>query len=221
MYECHQVQTHIVQQLEYLDEKGGGSADATSELRRQATLQLELEIQRWHSSFCDLIDSQRDYIHSLAGWLRLSLFGGGKTSHYLSSEIYSLLEEWQLALDRVPDKVASEGIKSFLGVVRGVVIQQEEESKQRKKMEAAERAAEKTSAAEKREKAAVMREKAVEEKSKWEKCVEITKAMTLNSLQTGFPNVFQAMTGFSGVCAQALESIYGHQSSRELKMLLN
>ncbi|CAA6663223.1 unnamed protein product [Spirodela intermedia] len=213
MYECHQVQTHIVQQLEYLNDGGGGGggADPTSELHRQSTLQLELEVQRWHSSFCELVESQRDYIHSLAGWLRLSLFGGGAGKprhhhHHITAEIYSLLEEWQLALDRVPDKVASEGIKSFLTVVHAVVLQQEEEHRQRRRSEAAGRALEKAAAE-------LMRARAEEEKTKWEKSAGITRAMTLNSLQTGFPNVFQAMTGFSGVCTQAFESVYGHRRS--------
>ncbi|KAF8011427.1 hypothetical protein BT93_J1902 [Corymbia citriodora subsp. variegata] len=40
MYECHQVQTHIVQQLKYLNIIP--SAEPTSEIHRQSTLQLEL-----------------------------------------------------------------------------------------------------------------------------------------------------------------------------------
>ncbi|XP_078440723.1 pyridoxal-phosphate-dependent serine hydroxymethyltransferase, putative (DUF632) [Wolffia australiana] len=231
MYECHQVQTHIVNQLEFLNEKQSSSQTPTSDLHRQATLQLELEVQQWHAAFCDLVESQRDYIHSLTGWLRLSLFGGaataGKASHHLTTEMYSLLEEWELALDRVPDKVASEGIKSFLSAVHAVVLQQEEEHRQRRRAEAAERALERA-ATEWEERAATAKARAEEERRRWEKLAEVTRAMTLNSLQTGFPNLFQAMTGFSGVCSQAFDSIYDHRGcggggggSAELKMLLD
>ncbi|MQM11079.1 hypothetical protein Taro_043978 [Colocasia esculenta] len=245
MYECHQVHTHIVQQLEFLN-TAATAATPTSDIHRQSTLQLELEVQRWHSSFCALVSSQRDYLHSLAGWLRLSLFQLHRapplaTTH-LHSEIYSLCEEWQLALDRVPDKVASEGIKSFLTVVHAIVLQQQEEHRQRKRSDSACRALDKAGAelrvaearygpcplpedfkeaayqsplVAKRAKVVALRARAEEEKSKYEKCSGVTRAMTLNSLQTGFPNLFQAMTGFSGVCMQAFESVYSHRRSSD------
>ncbi|KAL1141703.1 hypothetical protein V6Z11_A11G047400 [Gossypium hirsutum] len=64
MYEIHQVHTHIVQQLKYLNFMP--SNEPTSEIHKQSTLQLELEVQQWHSSFCNLVKAQRDYIQSLA-----------------------------------------------------------------------------------------------------------------------------------------------------------
>ncbi|KAG6474159.1 protein ALTERED PHOSPHATE STARVATION RESPONSE 1-like [Zingiber officinale] len=238
MYECHQVQTHIVQQLEYLN--CALSSQSTSDALRQAALQLELEVDRWYSSFCSLIKSQREYIYALAGWLRLSLFQchhDPLTKCDPNSEIYSLSEEWQLAFDRIPDKVASEGIKSFLTVINAIVVQQSEEQKQKKRSEAAFKELEKRSeelrsmeskyglffeaeghsdvarrslVVEKRAKVEALKTKAEEEKSKYEKSVGVTRAMTLNNLQTGFPNIFQAMTGFASVCMQAFESLYNH-----------
>ncbi|KAK8687731.1 hypothetical protein V6N13_086531 [Hibiscus sabdariffa] len=47
------------------------------------------------------------------------------------SKIYSC-EEWHLAVERIPDKVVSEGIKSFLKVIHAIVVQQAEEHKQKK-----------------------------------------------------------------------------------------
>ncbi|KAG1360975.1 hypothetical protein COCNU_09G004380 [Cocos nucifera] len=243
MYECHQVQTHIVQQLEYLN--NASSNNPTTNIHRQASLQLELEVDHWYSAFCNLVKSQREYIHALTGWLRLSLF---QCDHNLlgethqSSDIYSLCEEWQLALDRIPDKVASEGIKSFLTVIHAVVLQQAEEQKQKRKSELVfkelEKRAEELRALEskygpycvtegygvmartspvmeKQAKVEALKMKADEEKSKYEKSVAVTRAMTLNNLQTGFPNVFQAMTGFASVCMQAFESVYNHQRSSD------
>ncbi|XXG40328.1 hypothetical protein AAC387_Pa01g1073 [Persea americana] len=253
MYECHQVQTHIVQQLKFLNNIISGT-EPTSEIHRQSTLQLELEVQQWHMSFCNLIKAQRDYIHSLTGWLRLSLFQFNchpLTKTQRNPSIYSISEEWQVALDRIPDKVASEGIKSLLTVIHAVVLQQAEEKKQKKRSDAAFKELEKkvvslrsleskygpysvpensgsqthqNPVADKRAKVEILRAKAEEEKTKYDKCAAVTRAMTLNNLQTGFPNVFQAMTGFSSVCMHAFESVFNQIKSgdqgHEIKGLL-
>ncbi|XVF59805.1 hypothetical protein PTKIN_Ptkin07bG0305400 [Pterospermum kingtungense] len=236
MYEIHQVHMHIVQQLKYLNFIP--SNEPTSEIHRQSTLQLELEVQQWHLSFCNLVKAQRDYIQSLAGWLRLSLFQFSKNPllrNSQESKIYSFCEEWHLAVDRIPDKVASEGIKSFLTVIHAIVVQQAEEYKQKKKADSAIKDFEKKAAelrsleskygpfsmpemskdpvAEKRAKVNMLRAKAEEEKNKHEKSLSVTRAMTLNNLQMGFPHVFQAMVGFSSVCTQAFESVYNQAKS--------
>ncbi|TYI54052.1 hypothetical protein E1A91_D11G048700v1 [Gossypium mustelinum] len=219
MYEIHQVHTHIVQQLKYLNFMP--SNEPTSEIHKQSTLQLELEVQQWHSSFCNLVKAQRDYIQSLA--------------------------EWHLAIDRIPDKVASEGIKSFLTVIHAIVVQQAEEYKQKKKADSALKDFEKKAAelrsleskygpfssmpemnkypvVEKRTKVEMLRAKAEEEKNKHEKSASVTRAMTLNNLQMGFPHVFQAMVGYSSVCMQAFESVYnqanGIDQEHDVKRIL-
>ncbi|XP_011043178.1 PREDICTED: uncharacterized protein LOC105138705 [Populus euphratica] len=236
MYESHQVQTHIVQQLKYL--KAIPSTEPTSEIHRQSTLQLELEVQQWHHSFCNVVKAQRDYIQSLTGWLRLSLFQFSKNPISRTSQesrIYSLCEEWNHAVDRIPDKVASEGIKSFLTVIHAIVVQQAEEHKQKKKSESAFKEFEKKVAelraleskygpysmpetsstirikdpvTEKRAKVEILRARAEEEKSKHDKLISVTRSMTLNNLQMGFPHAFQAMVGFSSVCMNVFESVY-------------
>lgn len=235
MYECYKVQTNVVQQLKFLH-NSVSATEPTSKVHHKSTLQLEFEVQKWHSAFCNLIDSQRDYIRSLTGWLRLSLF---QLNHHSSnkiqqnSSIYSLSEEWQLALDRIPDKVASEGIKSFLTVIRAIVQQQAEEQKQKKRMEATFKEFEEKVAAlqsleckngshsktddsgpgklqsnvTKRAEVDQLREKAREEKTKHEKCMNTVRVMTLNNLKTEFPNMFQAMMSFSSVCVEAFESV--------------
>ncbi|XVF62208.1 hypothetical protein PTKIN_Ptkin08bG0198900 [Pterospermum kingtungense] len=236
MYEIHQVHMHVVQQLKYLNFIP--SNEPTSEIHRQSTLQLELEVQQWHLSFCNFVKAQRDYIQSLAGWLRLSLFQFSKNpllQNNQESKIYSFCEEWHLAVDRIPDKVASEGIKSFLTVIHAIVVQQAEEHKQKKKAESTFKNFEKKASelrsleskygpysmpemnkdpvSEKRTKVETLRAKAEEEKNKHEKSMSVTRAMTLNNLQMGFPHVFQAMVGFSSVCMQAFESVYNQAKS--------
>lgn len=251
MYECHQVQKHIVQQLKYLN--AIPSTEPTSEIHRQSTLQLELEVQQWHLSFCNLVKAQRDYIQSLTGWLRLSLFQFSRnplSRTCQESRIYSLCEEWHLAVDRIPDKVASDGIKSFLTVIHAIVVQQADENKQKKKSESVFKDLEKKTVllrsleckygpysmpessgssrknpvAEKRAKVDILRAKAEEEKTKHEKSVSMTRAKTINNLQMGLPHVFEAMVGFSSVCMHAFESVYNHtkgaDQQHDVKMLL-
>lgn len=241
MYECHQVQKHIVQQLEYLNTIP--SNNPTTEIHRQSTLQLELEVQQWHHSFCNLFNAHRDYIQSLTGWLRLSLFQFSRNPLSKTSEepkIYSLCEEWHLAVDRIPDKVASEGIKSLLTVIHAIVVQQTEEHKQKKRSDYAFKEFEKKvvqlrsleckygpysvpetirrtkdPVAEKRAKVESLRGKAEEEKSKYEKSVSVTRAMTLNNLQMGCPHVFQGIVGFSSVCMEVFESVYNKAKATE------
>ncbi|VVB18369.1 unnamed protein product [Arabis nemorensis] len=205
MYESHQVQTHIVQQLKYLNTIP--STEPTSRLHHQSTLQLELEIQQWHQSFCNLVKAQRDYIQSLTGWLRLSLFQFSKNPLVRSSyetKIYNFCEEWHLAIDQIPDKGASEGIKSLLTAVHGIVVQQADEQKQKNRNPLL---------VEKRRKVEILRGKAEEEKSKHEKAMSMSRAMTVNNLQMGFPHVFQAMVEFSSVFVEAFGSVYNQANS--------
>ncbi|KAI3767856.1 hypothetical protein L2E82_18285 [Cichorium intybus] len=252
LYESHQVQTHIVQQLKYITTTTttAPSTAATTEIHRQSTLQLELEVQQWHLSFCNLIKSQRDYIQSLTGWLRLSLFQFTKnpSQNKQDSAIYTLCEEWQLTVDNAPDKVASEGINALLSVVHAIVVQQGDEMKQKRRADSSFREVEKKMAelrgmeskygadsgavsrnagrvGDKRAKVEVLRAKAEEEKSKYEKSRGVTRAMTINNLQMGLPHVFQAVTGFANVWTHAFESVCNQakilEEVHDVKRLMN
>lgn len=233
MYECHQVQNHIVQQVRHLGNLA--SAEATSSYHQQATIQLEAQVTAWYDSFCRMIKSQREYMRALSGWLRLSLNqfkydAEGIMEHH--QPLYTLCEEWQLALDRLPDQSACGGIKSFMTVMHAIVVQQAEELKQARKCESLSKELEKklTSLrnmetkyydpyappdsrgtdllARKKAKTEALGRRVEEEKSKHLKAIAVSRAMTLNNLQTGLPNVFQAMTGFSSVCMQAFETVH-------------
>nr|GEY85561.1 nitrate regulatory gene2 protein-like [Tanacetum cinerariifolium] len=233
LYESHQVQMHIVQQLKYLNVTP--STDPTSEIHRQSVLQLELEVQQWHLSFCNLVKSQRDYVQSLTGWLRLSLFQFGKTplsQTRQESAIYTLCEEWQTVVDNGPDKVASEGIKALLTAIHAIVVQQADEQKQKKRSESSFKELEKKMVelralerklgpfsgsasgkdpiGDKKAKVEMLRAKTEEERGKFEKSIGVTRAMTLSNLQIGLPHVFQAVTGFANVWTHGFESVYNH-----------
>ena len=46
-----------------------------------------------------------------------------------------------------------------------------------------------------------------EEMLKHSKAIEVTRAMTLNHLQTGLPGVFQALTSFSALFTESLQTV--------------
>eukprot|EP00268_Persea_americana_P058772 TRINITY_DN7150_c0_g1_i3.p1 TRINITY_DN7150_c0_g1~~TRINITY_DN7150_c0_g1_i3.p1 ORF type:complete len:657 (+),score=186.57 TRINITY_DN7150_c0_g1_i3:1045-3015(+) len=232
MYECHQVQNHIAQQMNHLSNHP--STEPTTDYHRQATVQFEAEVTSWYNTFCNLLTSQREFVRALNQWVRLTDFLPNNSPTNSTSEICALCEEWQLAVERLPDKAASEAIKSFISVIHSIVLQHDEERKLQKRSSRLEKRLEKErnllnklekkshetlnasgpspddSFLVEREKIDTLKKKVEEEKGKYLNSVNISHAMMLNNLQMGLPNVFQAMTRFSSVCAQAFEAVHGH-----------
>ncbi|CAL9052406.1 unnamed protein product [Musa banksii] len=141
MNRFHEAQNHVVQQVRGLV-NGAFAGATTSDLHRLATRDLEAAISAWHSSFDRLIKYQRDYVNALYGWLKLTLLrvGGGDDiqedhSSPLSIALTAFCDEWKQALDRLPDKVASEAIKSFMSVIHVICTKQAEELKIKKRAE--------------------------------------------------------------------------------------
>ncbi|KAK3022452.1 hypothetical protein RJ639_047589 [Escallonia herrerae] len=233
MYECHQVQNHISQQVSHLTNQQ--SIDPTTNYHRQAAAQLKTEVTSWYNSFCRLTKSQRDYVRALCSWIQLTnclVDDCQRTSS--SSAVHTLCEEWQLSLEKLPDKVAAEGIKSLLSAIKSILLQQEEELHLQKRSEKFERKYQRelNSLAEmeiksegsfavedelsvlsakhplsvKRAKIEALKKQVDDEKAKYLNSIEVTRAMTLNNLQTSLPNVFRALMGFSSAYAQAFEA---------------
>ncbi|KAJ0112597.1 hypothetical protein Patl1_00104 [Pistacia atlantica] len=246
MHQYHEIQKDIVQQVRGLVNRAN-QGDSTSELHRQATRDLESAVSAWHSSFCRLIKFQRDFIQSLHGWFKLTLLPVSNDNMSINrepSEVYVFCDEWKTALDRVPDTVASEAIKSFINVIHVISIKQTEELKIKKRTESTSKDLEKKASslrnierkyyhsysmvgiglpdtgpdngqvldardplAEKKSELAACQRRVEDEMLKHSKAVEVTRAMTLNNLQTGLPGVFQALTSFSSLFTEALESV--------------
>lgn len=247
MHQYHEVQNNVVQQVRGLINRGG-KGDSTSELHRQATRDLESAVSAWHSSFCRLIKFQRDFIRSLHGWFKLTLFPVSNDNADIinrePSDAFGFCDEWKLALDRVPDTVASEAIKSFINVVHVISIKQSEELKIKKRTETASKELEKKASSlrnierkfyhsysmvgigipdtgpgsgpaldardplsEKKSELAACQRRVEDEMLRHSKAVEVTRAMTLNNLQTGLPGVFQALTSFSALFTEVLDSV--------------
>ncbi|KAJ8573388.1 hypothetical protein K7X08_009899 [Anisodus acutangulus] len=247
MNQFHEVQNDIVQQVRGLINRAT-NGQSTSDLHRQATRDLESAVSAWHSSFCRLIKFQRDFICSLHGWFKLTLVTVNTepttNGNRDFSDSFMFCDEWKLALDRIPDTVASEAIKSFINVVHSIYVKQTEELKIKKLTESASKELEKKASsvrsierkyynsysmvgiglpemgpdngnvldtrdplAEKKAELAASQRRVEDEMVKHSKAVEVTKAMTLNNIQTGLPGVFQAMTSFSSLMTEALEAV--------------
>lgn len=249
MHQYHETQSNIVQQVCGLVNRSS-KGHSTSESHKQATRDLELALSAWHSSFIRIIKFQRDFILSIHGWFKLNLIpvtndNNNNIKTIEPSVAFSFCDEWKLALDRVPDTVASEAIKSFVNVVHVISVKQSQELKIKKKTDTAYKELEKKSSslrniekkfynsysmvgigiipnsvdhigqgldardplAEKKLELEACQRRVEDEKMKHSKAVEVTRAMTLNNLQTGLPGVFQALTSFSSLFMEALESV--------------
>ncbi|GJU57237.1 nitrate regulatory gene2 protein [Tanacetum coccineum] len=247
MNQCHEVQNHVIQQVRGLVNRST-KGESTSDLHRQATRDLEAAVSAWHTSFCRLIKFQRDFIKSLHGWFKLTLLPINTEEAAITgsqtSDVYLVFDEWKLALDRIPDTVASEAIKSFINVVHSISLKQAEEMKVKKRTESASKELEKKASSlrsiekkyyhsysmvgiglpgsgqddghgldardplsEKKGELVACQRRVEEEMVKHSKAVEVTRAMTLNNIQTGLPGVFQAMTSFSGLIMESLETV--------------
>ncbi|CDP09433.1 unnamed protein product [Coffea canephora] len=145
MNQYHEVQYDIVQQVQGLVNRTT-QGESTSDLHKQATRDLESAVSAWHSSFCRLMKFQREFIRSLHEWFKLTFLPvsseqtNGNREH---SEVFAFCDEWKLALDRIPDTVASEAVKSFINVVNSISLKQREELKIKGRAESVSRELEK------------------------------------------------------------------------------
>uniref|UniRef100_A0A7N0VJ12 Nitrate regulatory gene2 protein n=1 Tax=Kalanchoe fedtschenkoi TaxID=63787 RepID=A0A7N0VJ12_KALFE len=244
MYECHQIQNQLSQQINNLNNPQ--RIDPTSEYHRQATTQLENELRFWYDNFNELVKSQRDFVTTLGQWLRLA-------KHLLDDQnqndslpiVCKLCEDWQLALDSLLNKVVSEAIKGFLSAIQSIALQQEDEQLQLSKLdklskrlikeqhllaemearhEGGRAAFGDTSPVDpkhpisvKRTKVEAMKKEVDIEKAKYLSLVKLSHAMTQSKLKTSLPTVFHALMEYSLACAENLEAMYDHNEPSNTK----
>ncbi|KAL2474955.1 hypothetical protein Adt_35691 [Abeliophyllum distichum] len=240
MYDCHQVQNHISQQLNHLANQQ--NTEFTSEYYLQAAAQLKTEVTSWYNSFCKLVKYQQEYVRALFRWTELTVClrnvdGCGNSSMV---HAHALAEEWLLALDKLPDKMVSEAIKSLLSAVHSIVLQQHEEVNLHKRSDKLGRKLERelTALSEvemklegslstedansaltsknplsiRRAKVEALKRLVDDETVKFGKSVQTTQTMILNNLRTSLPNVFQALMVYSNAYAESFEVILSSAS---------
>ncbi|XP_023520076.1 nitrate regulatory gene2 protein-like [Cucurbita pepo subsp. pepo] len=234
MSECHQVQNQISQQLNH--QSNNHDVDLSTDYHRQATAQLAAEITAWYNSFCNLVKYQREYVKALCRWTQLTDFLVDHDRRSVcASVVLNLCEKWQDALERLPDKAASEAIKNLLSAISSLKLQQVEEQNLQRKYQKLDKRLQKEmhSLAEmekklgrsflsedgndnlshknplmlKCSKTDALKKLVDTEKAKYLNSVQVGRAMTLNHLKTDLPNVFQALMRFASLSVQAMECV--------------
>ncbi|XP_075502896.1 protein ALTERED PHOSPHATE STARVATION RESPONSE 1-like [Primulina tabacum] len=243
MHKCHQVQSHISQQLIHLADQQ--YIEPTSEYHLQAAAQLHTEVTSWYNSFCKLVKFQREYVGTLKKWTELTscLANIGTPQSDNSLKLDALLGEWLNQLNNLHDKIVSETIKGLISAVETIVLKQQEEYNMRKRSEKLGRKLERelNSLSEvefrfegsfslgevnsvttskhpllsRRAKVEALKTLADEQKAKYVNCVKATQALILNNLQTRLPNVFRVLTDYSKAYVHCFEAILGGQIALE------
>jgi hypothetical protein len=124
-------------------------------------------------------------------------------------------------------QAAADSIKNFLSVIHSIVLQQAEERRLKKRSDLYKAKLEKKLASfqqvdkgpgtaidskdplYKEAKLESLKKRVEEEKVKYLNSIQVSRAMTVNNLQTGLPNVFQGLTCFASACVEAFEGING------------
>ncbi|XP_057763896.1 protein ALTERED PHOSPHATE STARVATION RESPONSE 1 [Salvia miltiorrhiza] len=236
MYNSHQVQNHISQQLNHLTDQQ--TVEPTTESQRQAAGQLQTEVTSWHHSFCKLVKYQREYVRTLCKWTELTNYiEGSDTRQSESPTLHTLLDKWQQALDKLPDKMVSDAIRGLQSVVHSIILQQQHECDLRKRSEKLVRKLERelTFLAElemkfagsisiedtkhplivRRAKAEALKSLAEDEKAKYSSSVKTTRVMILSNLKTSLPKLFQALVVYSSAYCHSFEAILSYTTMSE------
>ncbi|KAL3700047.1 hypothetical protein R1sor_018069 [Riccia sorocarpa] len=149
MNECHHAQQLIAQDMKSLS--NSAAAESTTSSHRQTTLELVTALSKMAHSFSSIVTTQKEYLNNLTAWLRLSLVEPDaelrddqprpvpSAPKVANTPIYSLCQDWQRSLEKLPDKVTLEAINGVVAVVNEWVRLQSEELKHKKKAEGLER----------------------------------------------------------------------------------
>lgn len=132
MRQHHEAQGLIAQQLRGLSSRT--SMDPTTEIHYETTRALEVAMSSWCAALGHLAKHQRDYVHALHGWLKLTLQeapavvdGAEAVASPVAAELAAFVERWGQALDRVHCADVLKSIKSFAGAVRSLYGLQSDE----------------------------------------------------------------------------------------------
>ncbi|CAN6232703.1 unnamed protein product [Urochloa humidicola] len=124
----HEAQSAIAQQLRGLSSRT--SMDPTTEIHHKATRVLESAMAAWCGAMAATFKYQRDYVHAVAGWLKLTLApvtggGGGAeaaaaTASPVAAELAAFVDRWGKVLDGVHCVDVLKSIKGFATAARAV-----------------------------------------------------------------------------------------------------
>lgn len=139
MLESHQTQNQIIAEAKSLGSSGCGRV--SSESQQRATVRLESELRKWHTSFSNWIAAQKAYVQALNGWLLKCIIqepeGSLKERVPFSPRrlgappIFSICKDWSVAFDALPERAVVHAIGSFAADMRTLLGHQDEEQRQK------------------------------------------------------------------------------------------
>ncbi|XP_062222577.1 protein ROLLING AND ERECT LEAF 2-like [Phragmites australis] len=126
MRQHHEAQSLITQQLRGLSSLT--SMEPTTEIHHDATRALEAAMNVWCVAMGHMTKHQRDYVHAIHGWLKLTLTPiNGVEASPVAAELTAFVDRWGKALDRVHCVDALKSMKNFSGAARALYALQSNE----------------------------------------------------------------------------------------------
>ncbi|KAK6938389.1 protein of unknown function DUF632 [Dillenia turbinata] len=143
MLKCHQKQFQAIMESKTRTLKARTGHRRDSNLR--ATMQLELELLNWSKHFTNWINTQKEYVEALNGWLQRCLavepevtpdgvapFSPGRIGAPL---IFVICNDWYQAMERVSKIEVADVMNNFALTLHQLLERQKEEERQRLKAE--------------------------------------------------------------------------------------
>ncbi|KAL6633859.1 hypothetical protein ACP70R_026530 [Stipagrostis hirtigluma subsp. patula] len=128
MRQHHEAQSLIAQQLRGLSSRT--SMEPTTEIHHEATRALEAAMNVWCAALAHMAKHQRDYVHAVDGWLRLTLTSvNGAAASPVAAELAAFVDRWRKVLDRVHCDEVLRAIKNFAAAARALHALQSDELK--------------------------------------------------------------------------------------------
>ncbi|KAA8532020.1 hypothetical protein F0562_006838 [Nyssa sinensis] len=223
---------------------------------RLATLQLEAELQNWRACFVGYVSAQKAYVEALSGWLskfitpQVEFSGKSSLPPYKNNGPPMLVtcHDWLATVEKLPDKLVMNSMKSFGKDIRALWAQQGEEQQQKRKVNELAKELDRRVLAFQREECKILESKLSDQKTevdirhwaeylaerkslldmfrkrldaekvKHQDSMQQTQRITLNGFQTGFSSVFESLTEFSKASVKMYADLVAQAYSESAKM---
>lgn len=143
MQEMHETQNRIMYEVKSFNCPAYGKF--CNDSHRLATLQLNAELQNWHTCFGTYVSSQKAYIEALNGWLskfvtpESEMYSNGRpllsTCRFNAPPLLVMCHDWLVFLNKLPDKAVTCAMKSFRKDISALLVKQGEEQQRKRKVD--------------------------------------------------------------------------------------
>ncbi|KAI0489045.1 hypothetical protein KFK09_028886 [Dendrobium nobile] len=226
----HQIQRQATSEATHLDTIASGGKLSDSHVN--AVMHLELELLRWIRNFSAWIDSQKNFVKSMNGWLVLCLryepevtadgippYSPGRIG---APPVFVIFNCWSQVLDRVSEKEVLDAMKIFASNLSQLWRPYDMELRQKmianREMEKLHKMREREAQVINKELGALNRKLAVTSTAQNE--LPLSQPSEPGSLQSSLRHVFEAMESFSTNLMKAYEDIHARaeeEKSEEVK----